>query len=95
MSAVESSVSVGVTGHARRAFQRRADNLLLAPRIEDAWKQAHEIPAGPWCSGERARYDPITRCVFVVRDGTIRTALYAPNGKRGTKRAVRSGGWEP
>jgi hypothetical protein len=89
------TVSVAVSEHARRQFQLRADALHLTPRVEDAWRQAHAIPGGDWLRGERARYDPTTRCVFPVRDGEIRTAIYAPTAKPAIRAAVRLAGWRP
>lgn len=89
------SALVSISDHARGKYLQRADALHLAPRIEESWEQAHEIPAGRWCRGERARYDPVTRCVFPVRDGEVRTAIYAPTAKRAIQRAVRNAGWRP
>lgn len=89
------ALRVDVTDHAREKFQRRADALHLLPRLEDAWRQAHPIPDGEWLRGERARYDPTTRCVFPVRDGEIRTAIYAPTAKPPIQNAVRKAGWRP
>jgi len=89
------TLRVEVSEHAREKYQRRADALHLLPRLEDAWRQAHEIPGGDWLRGERARYDPTTRCVFPVRDGEIRTAIYAPSAKAPIQAAVETAGWRP
>jgi hypothetical protein len=89
------TLRVEVSEHAREKYQLRADALHLLPRIEDAWRQAHKIPGGDWLNGERARYDPTTRCVFPVRDGEIRTAIYAPNAKAPIRAAVETAGWRP
>jgi len=89
------TLSVTISEHAREKFLRRADRIDLTPTIEDAWRQAHEIPGSGWLDGERARYDPTTRCVFPVRDGVIRTALYAPTAKPSIRRAVETAGWLP
>jgi len=88
-------VTVRVSEHARKQYQYRAERIDLTPRIEDAWRQAYEIPGGPWLRGERARYDPTTRVVMPVRDGVIRTAIYAPNAKPAVQAAVRNAGWSP
>lgn len=90
-----SAFEVDFSEHAREQFLQRAEALHLTPRIEDAWQQAHEIPAGRWCRGDRARFDPVSRCVFPVRDGEVRTALYAPTAKPAIQRAVRNAGWRP
>lgn len=95
MTATDSAISVGVHQHARDRFLQRADGLHLTPRVEDAWRQAHEIPGRGWLQGERARYDPTTRCVFVVRDGEIRTVIYAPTAKPVIQRSIRNAGWQP
>lgn len=89
------TLRVEVSEHAREKYQLRADALHLLPRLEDAWRQAHEIPSGDWLRGERARYDPTTRCVFPVRDGEIRTAIYAPSAKPPIQAAVKTAGWRP
>ncbi|WP_435098504.1 hypothetical protein [Halarchaeum sp. P4] len=89
------SVSITVSKHAREKFLKRADRLDLTPTVEDAWRQGYEIPGGAWLRGERARYDPTTRCVFPVRDGEIRTAIYAPSAKPAIQNAVRRAGWLP
>ena len=88
-------LDVEVTEHAREKYQLRADALHLLPRLEDAWRQGHELPTGAWLKGERARYDPTTRCVFPVRDGKIRTAIYAPSAKPPIQTAVENAGWRP
>ncbi|QDX39854.1 hypothetical protein [Salarchaeum sp. JOR-1] len=88
-------MNVAVSRHAEKKYLRRADALHLAPTIEDAWRQAHEIPGGRWLHGERARYDPTTRVVLPVRDGVIRTAIYAPTAKPAIRAAVENAGWLP
>lgn len=89
------TVDVTVSDHARTRYQRRADELHLTPRVEDAWRQAHDLPGGEWLDGEAARYDPVSRCVLVVRDGVLRTAIYAPTAKPAIQQAVRNAGWHP
>ncbi|MBP2250433.1 hypothetical protein J2754_000730 [Halarchaeum solikamskense] len=89
------SVTVSVSEHAREKFLKRAERIDLTPRIEDAWQQGYDISDGPWLRGERARYDPTTRVVMPVRDGVIRTAIYAPSAKPAVQAAVRNAGWSP
>jgi hypothetical protein len=82
-----------ISDHAREQFTRRSDAPGLT--VETAWSHAHEIPGGDWLRGEAARYDPVSRCVLVVRDGLLRTAIYAPTAKPPIQRAVRAAGWSP
>jgi len=89
------TLDVAVSEHARTRYQRRAEALHLTPRVEDAWRQAHPLPGGKWLDGEAARYDPVSRCVLVVRDGVLRTAIYAPTAKPVIQAAVRDAGWHP
>lgn len=89
------SVTVTVSEHAREQYQYRAERLDLTPTIEEAWRQGHDLPGGPWLRGERARYDPTSRCVFPVRNAVIVTALYAPTAKPAIQQAVRNAGWSP
>ena len=90
----ESVVDVpDVSEHARTQFIKRTEDPSLT--VETAWSQGYEIPGRGWLRGERARYDPCSRCVFPVRDGKIRTAIYAPTAKDRIRRAVRSAGWCP
>ena len=89
------TLDVAVSEHARTRYQRRAEALHLTPRVEDAWRQAHALPRGEWLDGEAARYDPCSRCVLVVRDDVLRTAIYAPTAKPAIQAAVRDAGWHP
>lgn len=88
-------LAVSVSEHARERFLRRADSLHITPTVEAAWRQAHPISGGKWLDGEQARYDPTNRIVFPVRDGVIRTVLYAPDAKPAIQQAVRDAGWRP
>ncbi|AHG05225.1 hypothetical protein HALDL1_07275 [Halobacterium sp. DL1] len=88
-------LSVSVSEHARERFLHRADSLHITPTIEAAWRQAHPISGDGWLDGEAARYDPTNRLVFPVRDGIIRTAIYAPSAKQAIREAVRAAGWRP
>ena len=89
------TLDVAVSEHARTRYQRRAEALHLTPRVEDAWRQAHALQAGKWLDGEAARYDPVSRCVLVVRDDVLQTANYAPTAKPAIQAAVREAGWHP
>jgi len=89
------TLRVEVSDHARTRYQLRADALHLTPRVEDAWRQAHDLPGGDWLDGEAARYDPVTRCVLVVRDDVLRTAIYAPTAKAAIQNAVENAGYRP
>jgi hypothetical protein len=82
-----------VSEHARERFTLRSDAPGLT--VETAWDHAHPIPGGRWLDGDRARYDPVSRCVLIVRDDLLRTAIYAPTAKPGIQRAVRQAGWSP
>lgn len=83
-----------VSEHARDRYLSRAERIDLTPRIEEAWAQGYELE--PACiDGERARYDPSTRTVLVVRDEVLRTAIYAPSAKPPIRRAVQNAGWWP
>ncbi|MFC3478726.1 hypothetical protein [Halobacterium litoreum] len=82
-----------VSGHARERFLFRSD--AAGRTVETAWHEGHEIPGRDWLRGEEARYDPASRCVLVVRDGKIRTAIYAPDAKHAIRRAIRHAGWWP
>jgi hypothetical protein len=82
-----------VSAHARKRFTFRSD--AAGRTVETAWHEGHEIPGREWLRGEAARYDPASRCVLVVRDGEIRTAIYAPTAKPAIQRAIRHAGWWP
>lgn len=82
-----------VSDHARERFSRRSD--FADRNVETAWHEGHEIPGREWLRGERARYDPASRCVLVVRDDVLRTAIYAPTAKPAVQAAVRNAGWWP